>query len=299
MEEGLYESHEDPHFLDRIAEERAHWHMDIESFARLRATGERYEHYSEDPYSESNTRCRGSLIRRDKWGVWDDDDWAEEEIFDFAAAMFYRIRGQPGEKLKGKWLQGNKGSGAWGRELESGNFLIIHDVKVHRLLQRQGVGTGLVEAMVARARKELGDQFFVIGWPAALPKDIAREADLQERQESEVAQEMNQAAIAFWRAIGFRRIGDSGFFGFSDLPDHPSKQIPADADYDPPPSTRPRSPGGPVFVFFKQVPQISVVDDPDDDSEAGLEDGSEDDPEDDSENDFEGDPEDDSKNDSE
>lgn len=47
-----------------------------------------------------------------------------------------------------------------------------------------------------------------------------------------------QSSIKFWRSIGFRRIGDTCYFGYSNDRNHPSCRIDQNQDSDPPISAR-------------------------------------------------------------
>jgi len=49
---------------------------------------------------------------------------------------------------------------------------------------------------------------------------------------------MEDIAIRFWRSLGFRRVGTSGWFAFTHDPGHPSKLLDASQDWDPPEKSR-------------------------------------------------------------
>ena len=41
-----------------------------------------------------------------------------------------------------------------------------------------------------------------------------------------------QGVIAFWRALGFRRVGGTWFFGYARDPQHPMRSLKAEDDVD-------------------------------------------------------------------
>ncbi|RDB16561.1 hypothetical protein Hypma_002761 [Hypsizygus marmoreus] len=121
------------------------------------------------------------------------------------------------------WLPSDpqrKGTGCWGRELNSGALIHIIDVSVKEEYQNQGVGSWMIKKLLESQYITQNDN--VTSWPAptGAVTEKAQWIALQDKQ------------VAFFRKNGFRRIGRTAFFGYSPNPSHPSRLLPASADAD-------------------------------------------------------------------
>ncbi|KAI9677493.1 MAG: hypothetical protein M1817_006447 [Caeruleum heppii] len=132
-----------------------------------------------------------------------------------------------------------KGSGVWGRELDNGSFLLIEEILVQESHQRQGLGTRLARLLFKKAAQRNEDDLeegvsFAIAWPTglnwAMPLRIESVGEADARISSG-----SDASVAFFRHLGYRRIGATEFFGLTDSRIHRSKQLHAADDFDPPP----------------------------------------------------------------
>lgn len=156
-----------------------------------------------------------------------------------------------------------KGTGIWGEELNRGKILLFQSLTVEENLRRQGIGRKLAQNLWAKVIAETSAsivrypqfesptahddeecQFAVVlpthlitgGMQMAELENLSREAREQYLENSKAA------AIAFWRSLGFRRIGSSSWFGLAASADHPSRQLSAQDDYNPPPKNPTQDP---------------------------------------------------------
>lgn len=118
----------------------------------------------------------------------------------------------------------NKGSGVWGDELDHGDLLILEELKVDTAYRRRGTGTKLVNAILEKTKKKVSDRvgFFALVRPGALRSELPTwdPAAMREAEQSAM-----KAALGFWRAMGFRRVGTSPWLAWTDSPGHPSRQL--------------------------------------------------------------------------
>ncbi|KAF8066500.1 ankyrin repeat family protein [Lyophyllum atratum] len=152
--------------------------------------------------------CRGSFLEV--------MDAHSDEFHQFSVALFDKFgRVRP-------WLleQGNRrGSGCWGSELNDGQLVYVLDMNVNEKYRNKGLGSWMLEKLVASEHVDEGDA--VVCWPTPINvRDKTEWANVKKKQ------------VAFVRKNGFRRIGRTGFFGYSPDPDHPSRKIPICADPD-------------------------------------------------------------------
>ncbi|KAF7920008.1 hypothetical protein EAE99_008129 [Botrytis elliptica] len=101
-------------------------------------------------------------------------------------------------QLQQKWFLGSrKGSGIWDARVNIGNFLMIDLVKVEEQYRRKGFAKFLVSGLLFKMRAYRLDYSYVFTYVGEL--EGAARTD----------------AIAFWRAMGFKRIGLSHVFCFA------------------------------------------------------------------------------------
>ncbi|KAJ7188876.1 ankyrin repeat family protein [Mycena filopes] len=116
------------------------------------------------------------------------------------------------------------GTGCWGREMNSGELVYILNVDIKEAYRGKGIGSWTLLKLLGSEHVQLEDT--VICWPT--PVDI---------RDKEMWNSARNRQIAFFRKMlknpiqnGFRRIGRTGFFGYSPNPSHPSRSIALDAD---------------------------------------------------------------------
>lgn len=126
-----------------------------------------------------------------------------------------------------------KGSGVWGSELGDGDFLLFASLQIDRNARRKKAGT--------RAVKEILEAECHSSYAFVMPGYLTREKPppgLTEEEEKAFRRNTKDIAIRFWRSLGFRRVGTSSWFAFTDDPEHPSKLLDALQDWDPPAKSR-------------------------------------------------------------
>jgi hypothetical protein len=93
----------------------------------------------------------------------------------------------------------------------------------------------MANALIRKARSRNGGIGFTLTIPGWLNTDEL-DAELKGKSQKEARAIHSRhlgAAIAFWRSLGFRRIGASGCFGLATDPAHKAHKIPQTDDYDP------------------------------------------------------------------
>lgn len=167
--------------------------------------------------------CEAKLIRRSmmRESFWLEMEEPTQETHDLAFDLFDRYgRLNPGFHNHVV----NKGSGVWGNELDHGDLLLFEELKVGTAYRRRGIGTKLVTAILEKTRKKVSEQegFFALARPGALSSEMPRDNAAAER---EAGQDAMKAALGFWHAMGFRRVGTSPWLAWTDSPGHPSRQL--------------------------------------------------------------------------
>ncbi|KAF7899334.1 uncharacterized protein EAF01_008547 [Botrytis porri] len=116
-------------------------------------------------------------------------------------------------QLQQKWFQGpRKGSGIWDARINIGNFLMIDLMRVEEQYRRRGFAKYLVSGLLFKMRAYRIDISYVFTYVGELKGTARRDA------------------IAFWRAIGFKRIGLSHVFCFAMSMDDKSKMPDAEIE---------------------------------------------------------------------
>lgn len=121
-----------------------------------------------------------------------------------------------------------KGSGVWGRELHRGHLLFIEDFVVAEGHRRQGHGRKLAQKMWDEAQKvtDITILAFAIVWPAHRHTGWFGGINVEE-----LGYNPKEVAEAFWRALGYRRVGASKYFAKHEYPEHPSFALAASDNY--------------------------------------------------------------------
>lgn len=151
-----------------------------------------------------------------------------------------------------------KGTEAWWEELNRGKILLIQSLTVEENARRQGIGRKVVQDLWAKVKAQTRVRYPHFESPTAHDNEKCRFAlvlpthiDTMERAEFEAlspkaredyVEDSKTVAIAFWRSLGFRRIGSSSWFGLAASATHPSHQLSAQYDYNPPPKNLTQDP---------------------------------------------------------
>lgn len=169
--------------------------------------------------------CSAKLIRRGKMreSFWFEMEQPTQETADLAFDLFDRYG-----RLNPEFYEHdvNKGTGVWGNELDHGDLLLFEDLTVDAAHRRRGIGTKLVNAVLEKTRKKVSEPvgFFALARPGFLWREVSflrgNRAAMREAQE-----EAMKGNIAFWHAMGFRRVGTSSWLAWTDSPGHPSRQL--------------------------------------------------------------------------
>ncbi|KAF4169680.1 hypothetical protein CNMCM6936_006839 [Aspergillus lentulus] len=185
---------------------------------------------------------------------WEKMEEPSEETCNVAFHVFDRY-GTVKAKYKDHPVQ--RGTGAWGNELDHGPLFLIENLHVTELnLRRKGLGQKIVSLLLNKAQLfcldnkpdgkhanlvygstkacELAWTLHALVSPGVLTADI--ESQLVGKSAEErlaIHTRIESGAIDFWRSCAFRRIGASRCFAFSFDPQHPSRAIAAASDFDP------------------------------------------------------------------
>ncbi|KAK2754516.1 hypothetical protein FQN54_006917 [Arachnomyces sp. PD_36] len=203
----------------------------------------------------------GRYIRRGRIRArfWQYMEETSKEMSDLAFEIFDR-HGFLKENLKGHCIQ--RGTGVWGSELDTGPlFLIEHMEITEKECRGKGLGRAMVNSLIQKAEtygrpkpeplteveaslrdfilKTRGtvkySPLHVLVAPGWLEREVEDEIiGKSARQAREVRFRAAESATAFYRSVGFRRIGTSSYFGFSPDPAHTSHEIAVADDADPP-----------------------------------------------------------------
>ncbi|OBT83253.1 hypothetical protein VE02_07589 [Pseudogymnoascus sp. 03VT05] len=199
----------------------------------------------------------GGFVRRDRItaNFWRDMEKPSQELSSVAFELFDRYG-----RLKREFVDHNfrKGSGCWGSELDLGPLFIIEHVRMERDWQCKGVGKKMVESLIAKAsaekkipetlssnssaedRRSKADAkanklAFTLAAPGWLNGDISQSLiGKTPREQRDIQFATHDVSVAFYRSIGFRRIGASSCFGLAVDPNHEAHRISINDDFNPP-----------------------------------------------------------------
>ncbi|KAK8050971.1 hypothetical protein PG993_002356 [Apiospora rasikravindrae] len=175
--------------------------------------------------------CDAKLIKRDRIrpSFWQDMEEPSQGTRDLAFGLFDRY-GRVSRKYTDPGFR--QGSGVWGCELDHGEILFFEKLAVDSRCRRRGVGTQLVQAVLDNIRANIGQNgYIVMVWPGILTQEVAR------RDGDEAKRVYLATSRRFWRSLGFRRIGTSSWFAFTDDEGHPSRSLDVSEEWDPPQDT--------------------------------------------------------------
>ncbi|CAJ2504496.1 Uu.00g118900.m01.CDS01 [Anthostomella pinea] len=146
-----------------------------------------------------------------------------------------------------------RGSGVWGSENDNYEMMWIERLFIKRQFRNRCFGRHLTRELTSTIsdlvpKNDDDPYLFVVTYPDCLEIELQEELRLQNPpgNQAQIRERGRAAASRFYRSLGFRRVGSSGFFAWTSNPNHPSKALDAAHDYDPPaddyhPSGRPRT----------------------------------------------------------
>ncbi|KAH8900373.1 hypothetical protein GQ53DRAFT_815259 [Thozetella sp. PMI_491] len=169
--------------------------------------------------------CDAKLIRRRKIApsFWAEMGVPTRETSDLAFELFDRWG-----RLDSKYYMPGfkRGTGVWGSELNSGDILLFERIDIVSEMRRRRLATRIVTAVLDKVRLK-STHFFALTKPGYLEAGMS--ATYEDDRSEHIA-----IAEQFWRSLGFRRVGTSDWFAFSDCPDHPSWQLQPSEDWSQP-----------------------------------------------------------------
>jgi GNAT superfamily N-acetyltransferase len=118
--------------------------------------------------------------------------------------------------------------GAWGKECNSGAVLILGFLFVKWEFRNQGVARTIIEALLERARKVKGGERLMAVYPGVVWPDLESDEEWNGKtatEKEEIVSMAYEKAVRFYRAVGFRRIGRSKWFGLVLDERHTSRRI--------------------------------------------------------------------------
>jgi GNAT superfamily N-acetyltransferase len=175
----------------------------------------------------------GRFVKRNwiRADFWRDMEEPCLELSNIAFEIFDRY-GRLNHDLKNHVIR--KGTGAWGSELDEGSFFVIECTLVDDEWRRKGLGTAMIHALIEKSCSGGRTSTFTIVSPGWLRADIEKRLNGKTKREvREIRFLAVDTATAFYRAMGFRRIGSSSCFGLAKDPAHKSHAISFDTDFDP------------------------------------------------------------------
>ncbi|KAK8079469.1 hypothetical protein PG997_007287 [Apiospora hydei] len=174
--------------------------------------------------------CDAKLIKRDRIrpSFWQDMEEPCQETRDLAFGLFDRYGRVSRKYIEPGFRQGN---GVWGRELDDGDILLFEKLVVDSRARRRGVGTKIARAVLGRVRDDAGQRkYVVVVRPGVLTQEVAGSGGDEGKRHLATSRQ-------FWQSLGFRRIGTSSWFAFTDEEGHASRQLDASEEWIPPQDT--------------------------------------------------------------
>ncbi|OIW24576.1 hypothetical protein CONLIGDRAFT_584115 [Coniochaeta ligniaria NRRL 30616] len=205
---------------------------------------------------QSIGRCFASLIRRGQMShsFLINLDEPSLETANLSFTLFDRYG-----RLEAEYYEHDfrKGSGVWGKELDHGDILFIESIRVDRDWRRQGIATKMVTAALEKTRGKVPSErgFFAMVNPGVLHS----EQNEAEEFGSFFQREM-PIALSFWRSAGFRRIGASSYFAFTDKPDHPSRLLGPAQDWNKPSRSHEIHVSADIKALFDKLSDFTIED---------------------------------------
>ncbi|KAJ6460369.1 hypothetical protein C8R47DRAFT_994153 [Mycena vitilis] len=142
----------------------------------------------------------------------------DHELFTIATALFDKYGELREQRLV--YNEYHKGSGVWGRELNKGRLVFVLSVSVDPPYRNQGIASWALERLYDSEHIEKEDK--MLCWPSPLPRPPQGQW-----------LSMFDGVVEFFRKAGYRRIGATSFFAYSQDESHPSRTLDRARDFDP------------------------------------------------------------------
>jgi GNAT superfamily N-acetyltransferase len=215
---------------------------DLENFDNLEASDDLEDEDEDDLVDEDEDEteqpneytvgaCSALLISNHRSNFYDDMEEPSVESSKLAFDLFDRY-GRLRPEFKTHPFK--KGSGIWKDELDSGPILLIEDLLIDKPYRCCGIGQKMMITVLEEMRSK-SEQFVALTLPGIIHGDYRKlKENLTDEERKRFFDEELRVAIAFWRSVGFRRIGSSKWFGLASAVDHSYHSLSASEDYDPP-----------------------------------------------------------------
>lgn len=146
-----------------------------------------------------------------------------------------------------------KGTGIWNQELDHGDMLVIEKVFVSKEFHRQGLGRKMLESLLTLAQRKTSSFWAFVRPDMLKVDDVEQEWDSLRDNAGRDAMEYREysRAVMFYRSLGYRRVGSTAWLALSPNNEHPSRQLAATEDFDPPEALMTSL--HPLLTTFQQV----------------------------------------------
>ncbi|KAF4981913.1 hypothetical protein FZEAL_2382 [Fusarium zealandicum] len=178
-------------------------------------------------YDDTVATCDAKLIRRSqiRHQFWASMKKPTKKTSELAFELFDRY-GLLDRELFEHPIR--KGTGVWGNELDKGDILLFESISVKGRFRHRQIGTDMINKII-RTMGEKTTHFFALAKPGYLDQEV----DVNDTAKTKHALKVSRK---FFHSLGFRRIGVSPWFAFTNDPEHASKSLDALEDWiDPPP----------------------------------------------------------------
>lgn len=188
-----------------------------------------------DKKSKRIANCVSKLIHRDeiRRNFHADMEEPSHDTSSLAFDLFDRYG-----RLKRELIEHpvKKGSGVWGEELDTGDFLLVELLTVEKDHQRQGIATKLANVVREKSQEICQPVPFCFVWATHYQTTEYRieVAGLSEKERKASYDRSQARAVAFWRSLGYRRVGSTHWLCRAADLNHPSHKLTATDDWDPP-----------------------------------------------------------------
>jgi hypothetical protein len=174
--------------------------------------------------------CDAKLIRRNRMrSFYCDLEQPTRETSMLAFDLFDRY-GRLKKIFKEHTVQ--KGSGIWGDEFDSGDLFLIESISIQEAYRHQELGRKLVTSLLDKVRSK-SYNFYAVVAPGWLNEAVSAETKGATETEVEKVQLRHQAiSEAFFRSMGFRRVGASKWLAMASNPEHPCHSLEPAADFE-------------------------------------------------------------------
>lgn len=203
-----------------------------DGYRRITASLALPDNLSSGPRSLTAARCAAVQVITNTPNLYAEMDEISQGCLDMAHALFNNWGA-----LRPEFTHPPSGQGTsvWHQGFNWRPVLLIDELQVMPGCGRLGIGRRLIDALLHRVCTTSGDWWYAVAyptlfWTVALSHQLTQ---LPESKRRAVISHHTQRSVAFFRSLGFRRIGASAYFAWSPRSDHPSRLLALEDDYDP------------------------------------------------------------------